>query len=159
MTTAQALERLRGMVAASEAPALTEDELSETLASAVRVHAWAAGAVFLSGDLVLPSAFDPEAEGALYVATQAGICSDTEPAWPSTPYTDVFSGCVAFRLLGRYDGCQWDLEGAAHEGWLRKAGKVAGRHDFKDGDQSFTLSQQYDHCVAMADHFAPRGLF
>ncbi len=50
----------------------------------------------------------------------------------------------------------YDLNGAAAEGWRRKAGKVAGRFNFSTDGQSFQRAEMYKACLEMARHYAKR---
>lgn len=48
------------------------------------------------------------------------------------------------------------LGAAAQDGWLLKAGMVAGRVDGADGGMRLARSQLHAHCLAMADRYAAR---
>jgi hypothetical protein len=51
----------------------------------------------------------------------------------------------------------WNLNAGAAEGWVRKAGKVAGSFDFGGDSQSFARSQMHTMCLEMAAQYR-RGL-
>lgn len=50
----------------------------------------------------------------------------------------------------------WDLNGAAADGWERKAGLVAGDYDFGEDGQRFNRSQVHAMCLVQADRFDGR---
>lgn len=48
----------------------------------------------------------------------------------------------------------WDLNHAAMTGWEWKAGKASAGIAFSEDQQSFSVQQIYDHCMAQAHHYA-----
>jgi hypothetical protein len=48
------------------------------------------------------------------------------------------------------------MGGAAQDGWLIKAGRVASRVDGGDGSLRLTRSQLHKHCLEMADRYGAR---
>lgn len=52
----------------------------------------------------------------------------------------------------------WDLDFAAAEGWLRKAGRAAARFSFAEDGQRFERAQIYAHCVSQAEHYRQRSM-
>jgi hypothetical protein len=51
----------------------------------------------------------------------------------------------------------WDPNAGAADGWMLKAGLVAGGYDFGEDGQNFSRSQVHAHCVAMAKHYRSRA--
>ena len=50
----------------------------------------------------------------------------------------------------------WNLNRAAYEAWLLKAGKCASFHDITIDGRTFSASQVYKQCNDMADRFRRR---
>ncbi len=50
----------------------------------------------------------------------------------------------------------WDLDYAAAEGWLIKAGKAAQQFNFAEDSQRFDRSQKHSQCLAMEARYRNR---
>jgi len=51
----------------------------------------------------------------------------------------------------------YDLNGAASDMWLRRAGQVADRYSFGAGGQSFSRSDWFAHCAKMSSFYAQKS--
>lgn len=52
----------------------------------------------------------------------------------------------------------WDLNAAAAEGWLRKAGRAATKFNFAEDGQRFDRAQIYQHCMSQHTLYANKGM-
>lgn len=50
----------------------------------------------------------------------------------------------------------WQLALGAVEGWMRKAGKLAGAYNVRVDGAQFDRGQMHEHCLRMADYYRRR---
>src|SRR4051812_10264166 len=120
MKKSEAIRRLKTLVAWTDEPTLSEDDV-ELLVDGCRVrdaagypredtHLWEAGTVYEVGDVIVPT----ERDGHSYIATTAGTTAASEPTWA----TSVTDGTVVWE---RHESSYWtptyDLNYAAYQGW------------------------------------------
>jgi hypothetical protein len=150
-----ALAELRLGLQPDAQPPLSEPELDQLLEKTQRADFWAAATAYLVGDIILPVTLN----GHRFRCICAGTSGATEPAWPKSWGATISDGD---ELLWQEDGPEFknvfDARSAIHYGWMLKASKVAHLHDTKTSGSSFSQSQVYDHCLQMADRFAPIGI-
>lgn len=154
---AAALARLQGMLQYASEPALSETEVSDLLDRHVIATVWAVGTAVNVGDRVVPTVLN----GWMYVCEIGGTTSsDTEPTWLTTDaWSQVEATGVQWRLCGLQPAeALWDLRAAAHQGWILKAGKVAGTGSVKAGRLSIDNSGVRESCLAQARLYAPVGV-
>lgn len=121
-----------------------------------RASTWAAETEYRVGAVVLPTSRN----GRRYVCVRGGVSGEEEPAaWPTRQGAKVAEGVGDPRLLWAEDGPGfdnvYDVRAAAHEAWLLRATRSAGKFNISIGGQRFDRSQVYDHCMRMAASFAP----
>jgi hypothetical protein len=155
VTRQEALEELGRLAEADQYPEIQPDELARLLDSKVRARVWAPSGVYNAGQRLLPVGADPTQAGACYVVVEGGISGTSAPLWPTSPGCTAVTGSLSVRLLGAYDGCQWDLRGAAHEAWKRKTARTVNETDFKAGGQEFSREAIHAHCKAQIAVYAP----
>lgn len=169
MTFDDAVRYLKLMCAADEEPALSDSNISDLLALAAcpdggcgsprnvsAVGAWQTSHTYAPGDLV-------QADGRFWRALVAGTSGTSMPAFPALLYSPTTTAQVVDNeVVWQDNGATWaptyDLNKAAAEGWMIKAGKVAHKYDFSAGGQMFTRNQFQAHCLEMADRYRKRGL-
>lgn len=167
MTEAEALVWLASHCAADLEPKLTPDELDELLESA-RVadpagapprRPWTAATSYPAGRYREPVTVN----GHRYVVVVAGVSGATEPSWPTSSGAQVTDGSVVWAEAGTSWAQTWDLNEAAREGWLLKAGKCVGNHRLsgtttvdEEGQPSAVVSSQPTaaECRRMAEEYA-----
>lgn len=89
--------------------------------------------------------------------------SATEPALASGDLDDLIGVAARADEAGLYrgeDGWEptWDVNAAAAEGWLRKAGRAASNFNFAEDSQRFDRAQIYQHCMAQHTLYANKGM-
>ena len=151
LTEAEATARLTFMVAASSEPTLSETDLAELLAETKRFNFWAASTAVVVGAVYQPTT----ANGHRYVCVRDGMTDTTQPTWPTRRDGRVSDGTAMWQEAGPQYAEQWDLQRAAHWGWMHKAAMIAGDYNFSVDGQSFSRDQAVEHCLAMAAQFAP----
>ncbi len=154
MDKGAALEELTDLVAASKYPKLSDPQVRRLLEAHIRVVVFTPGAFYETGQKVIAPGADITASGVpCYLVTSGGTAGQSAPVFPSALGLDCASGSLTLRLLGSYNGCQWDLKGAANKGWKMKAAAVAGNFDFKDAGQTLSRGQVHANCLTMAKEF------
>ena len=169
MDRTEALDRLRSMVAADDAPTLDETDLEALLDDAALYDAAGndpantetAGAWAASTD-VTPDTVIAVTGGRYWRCYAGGTTAAAEPAWP--PLTGlvvddcrrITDGSVVWVDNGTTWTETWDLNRAAMLGWERKAAAVATRFDVKTEDQQFSRSQIAKNCLDQADRYRDR---
>ena len=168
MTRDEARALLVAMIQADADPALDTDDVDRLVDRARRVDpagnrpanvataaSWAAAHSYVAGDVIT----DGER---WWRCDVAGTSGTIEPAWPDLggyPVTGVtvLDDDVVWVDNGGAWAETWDLRAAAHDGWLLKAAKCAGRVDFTDEGAQFRRSQIHAMCLEMADRYRRRG--
>lgn len=89
------------------------------------------------------------------------VLADEEPELDSDQIADILTHARRPDSEGRVYGDDdweptWDLDAAAAEGWLRKAGIAASRFNFAEDGQRFDRAQVYAHCIAQSERYARR---
>ena len=163
MTEAEARTRLASMLAASEEPRLTQQELDELLLYA-RVRdrngnlpdpyfAWKPSTVYRVGDRVVPTRRNGHVYEVSAIAGESKTAA-AEPAFPLATGATVVDGSVTWREVGLAPWAGvWLLRRAAAEGWNRKAGKAAGNHKFTAAGDTQSRQRIFEHCREMAKHY------
>lgn len=149
------------MVRDGDEPTLTTAEVSDLLLGARRPDGygidadpyttWAASLVVAVGDLIVPTTRN----GHYYrVTVTDGTAGTTEPTWPTTSGGTVTADGVTYTEVGAASWTPtWDLNAAAAEGWLWKAGKVAGSFSFSSDGQTFNRSEMHAMCLSQHDYY------
>ena len=169
MDETAARTRLESMIDPDVDPVLTFDEVDVLLDDARRVDSagnrpsnvataasWVAATAYVARDVVQES-------GRWWRCEVAGTSGATEPEWPDLTgrpvgATQVVDNDVVWVDNGGPWSPTWDLRSAAFEGWMRKAGKAAGRFNFQTDGQSFERGMTHAQCIAMADQYRRRGV-
>lgn len=89
--------------------------------------------------------------------------SDVEPALAEEDIDDLIGVAARADEDGLYRGETgwvetWDVNAAAAEGWLRKAGRAASNFNFAEDSQRFDRAQIYQHCMAQHTLYANKGM-
>jgi hypothetical protein len=151
-----AMTRLKAMVQDEVCPTLNPDELQLLLDGAKRAAIWTASTAFSIGDVVIPTTNNRNGHRYVCIAFDgSGVSSaTTEPTWSSCRDATITDGNITWQEDGReFD--LWDLRRAAYDGWDMKMSKASPYEDFKQGDQSFSDSQLFEHCKKKRDSFVP----
>jgi hypothetical protein len=156
MTRSQALARLKLLVASTEEPALTDDEVGTILDAHAVAATWAAATDHAPGDRVIPTA----PNGRVYRCRLAGTSGATEPDWGDVD--DAYLGRqvedgddLVWEDAGPTTGELYDLRAAAHDAWVQKAAACVHQVTFSSSGDQFAMSQRHAQCLRMAERFAP----
>jgi len=144
-TTARAL--VERHTAFDSAPVLTQDEIAMLLSLARAEQPWMPDTLYGVGVSVTSS--DPT-DDLRWTVGIAGYSGATEPTWAD----GVVDGGVVWVDGGSQT---FDIYGAAAIGWEWKAAKTAGKFDHTRGDQSWSRSQMYAHCIRQAEWYWARS--
>jgi hypothetical protein len=150
----EAMALLIGRVVPEEEPVLSEDQLYRLLDRAARATVWTASTAYAYGDVVVPTT----RQGHRYRVVEAGTSDATEPDWTTVPgYAGGFQtdGGVIWQEDGLHYLDLWDVDQAAHEGWLLKAAMAAGNYEFTEAGLNLKRQQVVQHCRQMALTWAP----
>lgn len=87
----------------------------------------------------------------------------TDPVLTSDDISDLVGVAARADADGLYRGDTgwtetWDVNAAAAEGWLRKAGRAATQFNFAEDGQRFDRAQIYQHCMAQHQLYANKGM-
>lgn len=151
---------LVSLVQPTASPALSEsggaNDVDTILDRHRRATTWSAETEYVVGNVVMPTARN----GRRYICVRGGTSGEDEPeSWPLRQGGKLAEGDSDPQLLWAEDGPGfdniYDVRGAAHEAWLLRATRSAGKFDISIGGQRFNRSQVYEHCMKMAASFAP----
>lgn len=159
MRYSEALQRLEGMCAHDQEPALSEAELVEILDRSrvvdragypiEDVRLWEPETTFKVGAIIVPTIRN----GHAYICVTAGESGETEPQWDAV----VSDGTVEWE---QHDQNWWvptyDLNYAAYEAWGLKAAKAASRISFSTEGATFNRDQYLANCRTMQEFYAQR---
>jgi hypothetical protein len=147
-----ALAELTLYVQPDTQPTLDAPALDSLLDQVQRAGFWTASTAYLVGDVILPVTLN----GRRFRCIRAGTSGAEEPEWPIHWAAIVSDGDD--ELLWQEDGPEYknvfDVRAAIHKAWMLKAAKVSQLHNVG----SFNQSQVYEHCLEMADRYAPIGI-
>jgi hypothetical protein len=167
MTPTDATARVQSLVQWDVDPVLTADEVAHLVSDARRIDSignrpanvdsappWVALTAHVANDVIQVGA-------RWWRAVNAGTTGSTEPQWPdlglyAATDAQLDDGTVTWVDNGGAWSGTYDLRSAACRGWELKASKCTGRFDFLTDNQNFKRSQQFTHCMAMADHYRRR---
>ena len=149
------MEQLRLFAQPDVEPVLTPDELKAILSRHKRAAYWAASTAYAVGDTILPTV----GNGHRYVCVQAGTSGATEPTWSKAMGAIASDGTSDPVLKWQEDGPAfknvYNVRAAIHEAWTVKAGKASLSVDVNQQVGGLKASQIYDHCMKMAQAYAP----
>jgi hypothetical protein len=136
-------------------PQVADDEVDQIIAATQLAMLWATATIYVEGDVIMPTTRN----GHRYICIQSGTSGATEPDWPTVMRRTVDDGTgdtvVKWREDGRDYKNVYDLRQALHQCWLLKAQKVAHLHDARRSQSGADRSQIYEHCLEMAEKYAP----
>jgi hypothetical protein len=96
--------------------------------------------------------------------TYGGTSGTVEPRpwpifghWPGRGEAFQDDGTVRWRDDGTEIGL-WDVRSATHDAWMMKAGRASEKISTGSDRAVFAQQQIYDHCIDMAQKFAPFGI-
>lgn len=89
--------------------------------------------------------------------------ASSDPALAEADLDDLVGVAARADEDGNYRGDDdwtptWDVNAAAAEGWLRKAGKAAKNFNFAEDGQRFDRAQIYQHCMSQHQLYANKGM-
>ncbi len=175
--TSNAEDRLSSLLEADSFPCLSTQEVADLLLRHQSALLWSPRAAYAVGDRVqvnpaegvlswgwLAGLLDDARFGIYFRAVQGGMSGEIEPGWAYaeagySPLYGIGDGTVLWRYDGMAQRERFDFEAAAYEGWMKKAGKVAGDYDFARADQKLSRSQVIEHCRSMAASFSAGSFF
>lgn len=155
-TTALATLRL---YAQPDIPPIIEPEaLDEILNGSAKATIWAVATAYEFGDIVLPTVRN----GHRYKCTVAGTSeadADDEPEWGVGAGSILTEGDSDPVLTWMEDGPDfknlYNVRAAIHAAWMYKAGQASQLYATSQSGSRFEHQQIYDHCIQMAEKFAP----
>ena len=143
-------------VAPDEEPVLSDEDLYGLLDRAAVATVWTAATAYSYGDVILPTTRD----GHRYRVVTPGTSDSTEPTWNTEQAGYTTDGDdLVWQEDGRQYSDLWDIDRAAHEGWLLKASLAASDYEFTDSGLNLKRQQVAAGCRAQAKCFAPVGVY
>ncbi len=131
-------------------PALDSTDLDALLVQAKECSTWAASTVYEYGAIVRPS----DRNGRRYINSVAGTSDDTEPDWVVNASIADGTDIVWFPY-GPDPRQIYNVRKAIHQGWLMKATKASALVSTQTPEGRIEHQQVYEHCLAMAQKYAP----
>ena len=153
-------EELSDCVQATQEPVLTTSQLERLLKKHQRFMPYGVSTLFRVNDRVVPTV----KTGRVYRCFQGGTTDIVEPTWiiygQRTYIGQRFQdGDPTLGVIWMDDGPDdasfFDVNGAAHDGWLLKASILQQQFNVSSAEQSFQLRQQFENAQSMASMFAP----
>lgn len=91
------------------------------------------------------------------------VASDKEPTLDSDEMDDLVALAKRADQFGLWPtdanwDSTWDLNAAAHVGWLWKAGKTSSDFTFSDDAGSYNRKDVFDMCERLAEHYRKKAL-
>lgn len=153
MTEAEAILYVTKKAQTGEFPVVPTDDVEEIVRMNMRAKVWQAETAYKIGEKVQPTT----ANGHFYRCVAFGVSGENAPTWNVRENSRTYDGDTLIWLECEtdFDGNLYDLRTAIHELWLYKAGSSANQFDVSIDQQKWTRSQIYDHCMEMAQSFAP----
>lgn len=166
MQYSKAVQLLRSMLASSEDPALTDEQLDLLLSGSERsdaygnspanlasVSAYSSGVDYIPGDLV-------QTDNRFWLATTPGESAGTGftdlSGLPVGPWV-VVDGGIRWTDNGSLWVRSYDLNAAAAAGWRWKAALVSHKYAFGADGQTFSRNQWFSHCMEMSSAYGKRA--
>jgi hypothetical protein len=153
----KATQRLESLIDAAVDPVLSSDEVLDLLTDNQVAAVWSASTAFEFGAVVIPTA--NKRNGRKYRIVELDgdgrTSGATEPNWPTGRDSRVTDGNITWEEAGNEPKSLWNLDKAAYQGWLLKAGKVAPEFDYGDADHKMNAGQMHEHCLKQAARFKP----
>jgi hypothetical protein len=145
MDAAEARRWIERYTAADNSPGLTADEVDDLLGSAVLSPGWRQQTLYPRGSRIASGEV-------LWEALYGGWSGTDEPIWGSD---ETLDNTVTWIAIGTPE---YDLHGAAAEGWELIAAKIAGNYDFEMEGGAWKRSQAYTHALEMAAMHRSRAI-
>lgn len=151
-----ALQQMRLYCQPSIEPKLDDPgDLEALLDARKRADIWAASTAYSYGQVILPTVRN----GHRYRCVQAGTSGATEPTWLKSQGAEQSDGASSPALTWEEAGPDfdnvYDVRAAIHAAWMLKAMKASLSVDISQQVGGIRASQIYDHCIQMAQKFAP----
>lgn len=175
LTQAQVRTRIKTLTDSAADPVLADPaDIDVLMAYATKVDLfgvipdvhkeWAAGALNVPGDLIVPTGKYGDAwipivrNGFYYICTVGGVGGTVEPAWPVVIGQVVVDGASTWSCVGAAPWSPtYDIYYAVAQGWLLKAGRLAGHYNFMSGGKMFSREQFYNHCIALYRRYSAKS--
>ena len=133
-------------------PQVGGDEIDAILNTCQRAIIWTAATAYVNGEVVMPTTRN----GHRYICIESGTSAPSEPDWPTCDLRTIQDGTTArWREDGRDYANVYDLRKAIYDCWMLKASKVAHLHNARRSQSGADRSQIYEHCLEMAEKYAP----
>jgi hypothetical protein len=157
-----ALAELTRLVQPAVEPVLTYLGASNELEAILDKHrlatTWVHNTAYTPGQTVLPTVRNGHRYRCRVGGTSTTLAAD-EPTWLKSQGVCLVDGTSDPQLIWEEYGPDYaniyDVRAAAHEAWMLKAQKASNNFDMKLGSLTFNRSQVFDHCLMMAQKFAP----
>jgi hypothetical protein len=176
-TIAAATDALRILCPPESDPELDEAAIVSLLANAKLASVWVASTTYNMGEVVMPTVRNSR-RYRLVAFDGTGVTSGlTEPSWPAPNVSSndypvwgmaqpnpvvgwwrnavVTDNAITWQEDGADYDSLWDIQVAAFNGWMLKAGRAICAVDLSSGQMKQSQSQIYDHCLEMAQRYAP----
>lgn len=151
-----AREELKLYAQTDTQPALGATEVDAILVGVQRATFWLTATAYNINDVILPATMS----GRRYRCVRTGTSGATEPSWPKSSGSVIGDGDGD--LLWMEDGPEYanvfDIRAAIHQAWMTKAAKASPLFDTRSSSQGYSQSQIYQHCMDMAERYAPIGI-
>jgi hypothetical protein len=162
----KAVQLLRSMLATSEEPTLTDEQVDLLLSISERVDVYGNSPANVSDVAVYASAV-AYVPGDLVRSGDRFWLASTPGTSGGVTFPDL-RGLPAAEYVAEDNGIRWvdngslwartyDLNAAAAVGWRWKAGLVAHKYAFGTDGQTFTRNQWFAHCMQMAEVYGKRA--
>lgn len=176
-TESQALAALEILCPSGSDPVLSVDDMTSLLEGAKRAVLWEAATSYEIGTIVMPTVRNGRRYRLIAYDGSGTSSGTTEPTWPAPVSTSdslpiwattqsnpvvgwwrnaiVSDGDITWVEDGTDYDSLWDIQSAAFQGWLLKAGRAVCAIDISTENKSFKQSQIYDHCINMSLRYQP----
>lgn len=139
-------------------PMLSASELAEILLGEQRLAQWEDETDYEYGQVIAPTIRN----GHRYRCIQAGTSGSTEPTWVTSTGATLTEGESDPQLKWVEDSSDYasafNVRAAIHAAWMMKAAKASALYATGVNQGSFRHDQVYEHCLKMAEKFAPIGI-
>jgi len=153
MTFEEAVTYVTKKAHTEEFPVVPSDDVEEIVRMNMRAKVWQPETAYKFGDKVQPTI----PNGHFYRCRVNSASGVSEPIWDVREHSWTYDGenQIWQEVETDFDTNLYNTRTAIHECWLYKAGVAANQFDISIDQQKWTRSQIHDHCLKMAQSFAP----
>lgn len=139
-------------------PTLSSDDVTALTTAAKRASTWVQNTAYVVGDVILPTVRNGHRYRCVQAGTSEVLLAD-QPEWPTWKTAIITEGISDPILTWLEDGPEYpsiyDVRLAIHSAWMLKAEKASILYDVRQSQSEFSHNQLYQHCIQMAEKYAP----